>query len=516
MYRPKGLNVDIYLRKSRKDIEEEKRLLETTIGDVDTLRKHRNQLMAVLKAEGHNLLQIHEELVSGEFISERPKIQEVIRRVEAGLLDAILVIDLDRLGRGDMLDQGLLDRAFRYSGTKILTPVDYYDPEDESWELVFGIKSLVARQELKAITRRLQTGRRESALEGKSISKKPPFGYLRDNDLKLYPDPENDWVVKKIFTMLKDGFGRQHIARELDKLGVKPPNKKNFWSPSSITAIVKNEAYMGHIIWGKYRYKKQQGGYQRIKVDKKDWIVSENAHEPLVSEELWEAANKAHSGRHRPSTVESKTLSNPLAGVMKCELCGYTLQYQPRKDRPNPAIRCVQPSCRGQQKGSSLPLVEERVLEGLERYISELQLTTFQKDITVSSMIPEKEILLKNKTKELQELEKQKNNLHDLLEQGVYTIEVFMTRQKNITERMERLQDECSQIQNLILQEKLQEKHMHEFVPKVEKVISAYRSTTDIVKKNKLLKSILEKATYLRKPGWDKQGQFKVQLYPKI
>ncbi len=52
--------------------------------------------------------------------------------------------------------------------------------------------------------------------------------------------------------MMRDGHGRQAIAAELDKLGVKPPDeKREFWSPSSITAIIKNEVYMGHIIWGK-------------------------------------------------------------------------------------------------------------------------------------------------------------------------------------------------------------------------------------------------------------------------
>jgi site-specific DNA recombinase len=65
----------------------------------------------------------------------------------------------------------------------------------------------------------MQRGRVASAGEGKSISKVPPYGYLRDDNLRLHPDPETAWVVKKMFEMMRDGHGRQFIAQELDKLG---------------------------------------------------------------------------------------------------------------------------------------------------------------------------------------------------------------------------------------------------------------------------------------------------------
>lgn len=515
LYRPIALDTDIYLRKSRKDIELEKTAAEQS-ADRDTLSKHRNQLLALAKKENHNILEIHEEIVSGETISERPKIQNLLRRVEAGAIDAVLVMDLDRLGRGDMLDQGLLDRAFRYSGTKIVTPTEYYDPEDESWELVFGVKSLVARQELKAITRRMQGGRRNSATEGKSVSKKPPYGYLRDENLKLYPDPDTAWVVKKMFEMMKNGHGRIAIADELDKLGIKP-SFKDSWSPSTITAIIKNEVYLGHMIWGKVKHTKRNGKYTRKKVDREDWIIKENAHEPIVSQELWDDANRAHSGRFRPSTTASNKLANPLAGILKCEVCGYTLLYQPRKDRPNPVIRCTQSSCKGIQKGSLLPLVEERILESLKNYIEDFLIEEDSPEKTDDkSVIPLKEKAIEKMNKELDGLAAQKNNMHDLLERGVYDIDTFMARQQNVTERMNVLQDTIQDLQIDIAREEMQKKNIHEFIPKVKNVLEAYYQTEDIEKKNRLLKSILEKVTYLRKQDWKQKDHFKIQLYPKI
>jgi site-specific DNA recombinase len=517
MYRPTNLDVFIYLRKSRKDIEEEKKAAEMG-ASYDTLQRHRDTLLAVVRKEGHNIIDIFEEVVSGESIAERPEIQKLLREVETGIADAVLVMDIDRLGRGDMLDQGILDRAFRYSGTKIITPTEVYDPESETWELVFGIKSLIAREELKAISKRMQHGRRASAAEGKSISKKPPYGYIRDENLKLHPDPETAWVVVKIFEMMRDGYGRQAIATELDRLGVKPPDeKREFWAPTTITAIIKNEVYMGHIVWGKVRYIKQNGKYVRKKMPPERWYVKENAHEPLVSKELWEAANRSYKERWRPATAENKSLANPLAGVLKCEICGYTMLYQPRPDRPNDYIRCVTPTCRGLQKGAILQLVEERILQSLAEFVDQFEVQENESDKKeYKSVIPLKQKALEKKEKELQELNKQKNNLHDFLERGIYTVEVFLERQQNIVERIKQTQEEIEQLKQEIEKEQLKEKNINEYIPAVKKVLEAYHQTDDIEKKNRLLKSVLEKATYLRKPEWKKKDQFVIQLYPRI
>jgi site-specific DNA recombinase len=507
-----GLNLDIYLRKSRKDMEEEKKAAE--LGETyDTLERHRRRLLDLVKKENHNILEIHEEVVSGEFISERPQIQKLLRRVEAGLVEAVLVIDLDRLGRGDMLDQGILDRAFRYSGTKIITPTEIYDPSDESWELVFGVKSLLARQELKAINKRLQNGRLDSVREGKSISQKPPYGYLRDENLKLYPDPETCWVVKKIFEMAVS-YGRRTIADELNKLSIKAPNGK-LWEGSSIAAIIKNEVYIGHIIWGKVKYKKINGRYKRIKQPRENWIIKENAHEPIVSVELFKAANEAHSGRWRPHTTKDKKLSNPLAGILKCEVCGKSMLYMPKKDRPNDQIRCSNIPCKEVQKGASFNIVEEKVLAGLKELIDAFELPEMQTQ-EKETVIPFKQKALEKKEKEYQELLKQKNNLHDLLERGIYTVDTFIERQNILLDRENKLKEEIQLLQHEIEQEELQEKAQTEFVPRIKSVLEVYHSTDDVEMKNQLLKSVLEKATFLRKKDWNNRDQFVIQLYPRI
>lgn len=512
------MDVFIYLRKSRADIDEERKAAAEG-KTYDTLARHRRNLMEVVRLEDHNLIDTFEELVTGESILERTEIQKMLKRIDLGEAEAILVMDMDRLGRGDMFDSGILDRAFRYNNVKLITPTETFDPDDENWELVFGVKTLVARQELKQINKRLQGGRKDKAKMGRSISKKPPYGYLRDSKLKLYPDPDTAWIVKKIFEMMSGGYGRQAIAQELNRLEIVPPDEKrkdDGWSPSTISSIIKNEVYLGHIIWGKITYTKRGGKYIRKKMPREEWIRKDGAHDPLVDIELFEAANRAHTGRWRPSTITSKSLSNPLAGILKCEVCGFTMLYQPRKDRPNDMIRCSQSSCKGVQKGAVLSLVEERILTGLEDHVSRFSTTGSTGTTSDNTIIPFKQKAVEKKQKEIAQLTKQKNNLHDLLEQGAYDIETFMVRQKNIVERIKKLEEESRQLQEEILNEEMKNKNLHEFIPMVKKVLEIYRKTDDIEKKNRLLKSVLEKATYLRKQEWKKKDEFVIQLYPKI
>lgn len=524
MYRPEGLDILIYLRKSRKDLEEEKRAADEG-RHYDTLERHRLQLLAVAKKERHNILEIYEEIVSGEFISERPKMQELIREVEQGNVEGVLVMDLDRLGRGDMLDQGIIDRTFRYSGTKILTPTELYNPEDETWELVFGIKSLVAREELKTINKRLNRGRRQSASEGKHIGKKPPYGYLRDENLKLYPDPDTAWVVQKIFNQIIDGKGRRQIAAELNQLGIPSPSGQA-WSLASIRNIIQNEVYQGDMVWRKKKHIKQNGKYIVRPLPKEEWVIKENAHEPIVSKEVFKLANETVSARYIPPRNETKAMTNALAGVLKCGLCGYTMwrkwnSYRPQnKDRTAASVYCSNIECRrhNPSKGASYERVEERVLQGLQEIVDRYKIQQDREEVSqdYSKLMESQQKAIEKKEKELQELEKQKDNLHDLLERGVYDIDTFMARQQTVTERIKQTKEEVAQLQQDMERVKLQEKSQNEFIPKIKSVLEAYRQTDDIEKKNRLLKSVLEKATYFRDLTWKDPDHFVIELYLRI
>ena len=194
----KLLNVCIYLRKSRADREAEAR------GEGETLARHERILLDLAKKRGYNVGAIYREVVSGETISARPVMQQLLQEVEAGKWDGVLVVEVERLARGDTIDQGVVSRAFQFSNTLIITPMKTYDPNNEFDEEYFEFGLFMSRREYKTIKRRLNAGRISSVKEGKYCGNQPPYGYERiklehEKGFSLRPIPEQAEVVKLIY-----------------------------------------------------------------------------------------------------------------------------------------------------------------------------------------------------------------------------------------------------------------------------------------------------------------------------
>ena len=150
----------LYLRKSRTDLDAEAN------GETETLARHEKILLDLAKRMHLDVTEIYREVVSGETISSRPVVQRVLNEVENGLWDGVLVVEIERLARGDTIDQGIVSRAFKFSNTKIITPLKTYDPNNEFDEEYFEFGLFMSRREYKTIRRRLTQGRMSSAKEG--------------------------------------------------------------------------------------------------------------------------------------------------------------------------------------------------------------------------------------------------------------------------------------------------------------------------------------------------------------
>ena len=143
----------IYLRKSRADTEAEAR------GEGETLTRHYNMLMELAKKQKLNIVKIYKEIVSGDSIAARPQMQTLLADVTEGDYAGVLVVEIERLARGDTIDQGIVAQAFRESSTKIVTPNKTYDPDNEFDEEYFEFSLFMSRREYKTINRRMQAGR---------------------------------------------------------------------------------------------------------------------------------------------------------------------------------------------------------------------------------------------------------------------------------------------------------------------------------------------------------------------
>ena len=194
----------LYLRKSRADMEAEAH------GEGETLARHEKLLLEVAKRGNYNVTQIYREVVSGETLAARPVMQQLLSEVEQGVWSGVLVVEVERLARGDTIDQGIVAQAFKYSDTKIITPVKVYDPNNEFDEEYFEFGLFMSRREYKTINRRLQRGRLAASKEGKHVGGSKPYGYVRekikgDKGWTLAINEEEAAVVRMIFKMYTTG-----------------------------------------------------------------------------------------------------------------------------------------------------------------------------------------------------------------------------------------------------------------------------------------------------------------------
>lgn len=494
----------IYLRKSRADEE-----LEKTLGEGETLSKHRNALLKFAKENKLNVTDIKEEIVSGDSLFFRPKMLELLKEVENNMYYGVLVMDIDRLGRGGMKDQGIILDAFKESKTKIITPLKTYDLDNEMDEEITEFKTFFSRRELKTINRRMQGGRIRSIEEGNYIATNPPYGYdisfiKKNRTLKINEDEAP--AINLIFKLYIQGNGASAIANELNTLGYKTKLGNNF-SPSSVLTIIKNPIYIGKIPWKRKDIKKSKtpGKVKDTRTrDKSEWIIADGKHPAIVTNEIWESAQKILKGRYHIPYQLSNAPVNPFAGIIICGICGKKMVM--RKARGINRLMCIY-KCGN--KSTRFDNVESDCLEALKGYLSnysaEIKNSIKKEDIDMYS------IQITNLKKELTTLNNQRLKLFDLLERNLYDEDTFLERSKNINNRIENITHTLNSLEKKV--KKNSYTSYEEDIKHFKNVLDAYNLTKDVSKKNNLLKSILYKIEYTKT---EKGKDYEIKLFPKL
>lgn len=518
----------IYLRKSRKDAEAEAH------GEGETLARHKRILLEYAKRADFHIAKIYEEIVSGESIAARPQMQQLLADTEQGMYEGVLVIEVERLARGDTMEQGLVAQVFKLSDTKIITPAKTYDPNNEFDEEYFEFGLFMSRREYKTINRRLQRGRAAAAKEGKYIASIAPYGYekvkIQDdkgNTLKIVPKQAQ--VIRNIFDWYINGFngekiGLGGIAKKLNELGIKPC-RHEYWTKETLRDIIINPVYAGKIRWG---YRKVKKTTTDGKVTKsrpvsfdENCILADGLHEAIVSQETFDNAQKVLKSLPPPPVGYKKELKGSLAGLIICSKCGHkmTLRSPSEKNKP-PYLVCHYRYCNN--VSSPYDIVEQKVLSILKEWSAEYKLkwkkgnqeTTNNSDDNLIGLS------IEQYAKKISTLEDQLSNMYDLLEQKVYTPEQFAARSASVTKRLEEAKQEYEVIkenQKKFAVEKLQKE---EFIPKIDHLIKVYDSLDTPAAKNKMLKEIIEKGVYTKEKSGAFKGvspdDFTLLFYPKL
>lgn len=522
----------IYLRKSRKDMD-----LGSGITEEETLERHEKTLLGLARKYQFNVTQIYREVVSGETIAARPVMQHLLSEVERGLWQGVLVMEIERLARGDTMDQGFVSQAFKYSNTKIITPMKTYDPNNEFDEEYFEFGLFMSRREYKVINRRLQRGRLASVKEGKYVANQPPYGYIRkkienDKGYTLEPHPNQADVIKIIFDLYTEGLvnedgsrnrlGVSLIAKRLNSLKIKP-QRSEYWTSSSIRDILINPVYIGKIRWNWRPNVKQMTDGQvevsRPRANVEDCIIVTGLHEAIVDEDTFNSAQEYMSKNPSSPVPKGSSVKNPLAGVVKCAKCGRSMVRRPFNNGQADILMCSATSCNN--VSSALFYVENRILQAMEEWLKEYKLKWDVNETApkTNSLMEMKQKLFVKLEKEITTLEKQRDNLHDLLEQGIYDTQTFLKRSQDIGQRINQTNNEIKNIKEELKLEEMREESRHSIIPKVENLLEVYNQLQSPKAKNDLLKEVLEKVEYLKEKNgrWhNSPDDFEITLYPKL
>ena len=308
-----------YLRKSRADLEAEAR------GEGETLKRHEKILddlasrMGIIVSKKYN-----EGVITGETIESRPVMQQLLADVEKGKWAGVLVVEVERLARGDTIDQGIVAQAFKYTNTKVITPMKVYDPSDEYDEEYFEYGLFMSRREYKTINRRLQRGRLLSVGEGKYLGSIPPYGYERvkirnDKGYTLNIIEDEAKIVRLIYKWYigENRLGISLIMNKLNEMKV-PTRKGGDWTTSTLRNVLSNPVYIGLIRWnGRPEKKRIVNGKikkERPRAKKEDLTLAKGLHEPIVSQNEYDLAQKISIRKSFPTHPHEICLQKSIVG----------------------------------------------------------------------------------------------------------------------------------------------------------------------------------------------------------
>ncbi|MCM1176043.1 MAG: recombinase family protein [Blautia sp.] len=321
---------------------------------------------------------------------ERPAVGEMLERVKHGEIQCIIVKDLSRFGRDYLTVGNYISRVFPFLGVRFIAVNDGFDsirPMDADG-LEVSFKTLLYDFYSRDLSQKVRGAQRFKAQRGEYISAFAPYGYVKDpgNRNHLAIDEKAAENVRRIFHLAADGAGTMEIARILNEEQVPTPmrykkaagcsrtkwnciREDNFWTHEAVAIILRDERYVGRSVFGKRRAA-EVGSFRSVKVSRKDWIIVDNTHEKIVTQEEFDRAQARIRRLVERGPMKSGGKNSLSGKKIRCGVCGRAMT---RMRGRHPYYFCCTPrmtdiySC-PEQRIPEADLVEA-VLDGLRAQV---------------------------------------------------------------------------------------------------------------------------------------------------
>ena len=334
--------VAIYCRLSEED---RNKRFETD--DSNSIQNQKAMLLEYAMEHGWEVYNIYSDDNYTGSDRNRPEFVRLLRDAEARRFDIILCKSQSRFTRELELVERYINGLFPIWGIRFVSLVDNADTANKGNKKSRQINGLVNEWYLEDMSENIRSVLTNRRKNGFHIGAFALYGYKKDPDQKghLIIDEEAAAVVREVFTLFSQGYGKTAIARMLNDRGIpnpteykrlhglryQQPKRKNstLWKYSAISDMLVNEIYIGNMVQGKYgsiSYKTKQNRPR----PKEDWFRVTGTHEPIIDRELWDRVQAMVAARTKPFDVGSIGL---FARKVRCANCGYTMRSTKNRGR---------------------------------------------------------------------------------------------------------------------------------------------------------------------------------------
>ena len=331
MTRQSTYNVGIYVRLSQEDMRE---------GESLSIENQKKMLTDYVSQQaGWNLVGIYEDDGYSGTNFDRPGVRQLLDDAKSGKINLILCKDLSRFGRNYIEVGQYIDYIFPSFNIRFIALSDNVDTLDRNSTAMdlMPIMNLFNEWHAANTSKKVRSVLAQNAKEGKYIASFAAYGYLKGDDEKHTPiiDEPAAKVVRRIFELRATGITPTQIAKKLNAEGVpipsdyraqrlgKPNPYKNtfhYWSHVAVRNILGNPIYIGHLAQQKFTTVSFKN-HKSVRRGKDEWVIAENTHEPIISQELWDKCQEVDRCASH-GKIMKKGIVLPLNSMMFCPDCG--------------------------------------------------------------------------------------------------------------------------------------------------------------------------------------------------
>lgn len=401
-----------------------------------------------------------DEAITGTKTVKRDGFLKMINDCMDGMIEVILTKSISRFSR-NLVDTLQYVRMLKDKGIAVIFEKENINTLSMESEMALALLSTLAQNEVESLSANVKLGIKMKMKRGEMMGFNGCLGYdYHPEDKSITVNPVEAELVREIFDMYLKGYGAPTIAKEFTRLGKKNKKGEVKWTDSGIRGIINNEKYKGDLLLGKSFTVDPISKRRLENMGEEEQYYIKNHHEPIVSPEIWEAAQQIKKSRYRKGTMSidgtRKKYSRKYAFSSMCE-CGFCGKYLTRRShnqtstQTKPVWKCRTATNFGIENCPHSKSIDEAIIENA--FLEMFHLLADNFDDVLDSVIhsieetlsnDESAVKLQRVEKTLSAMESKRKKLTDMLLDDKITKEAYDAKYNELTRKINQAKGERS------------------------------------------------------------------------